>query len=156
MSVDFTEDQKRRLINLYKINNANDIKYEDVLNKYILFLETYLSSSPQEFMNPDYLYSFNGGCYWLLQNVLVDDKTKKVPLADNMKNVNWKIQSGQYSSLTHSEKLLYLLTQIQQRINQMPSVISDVRLNVSDMSYLVGCVYQTEQKMEMPRRNAIG
>ncbi len=156
MSVNFTEDQKRRLITLYNVNSASDVQYETLLSKYIYFLEKYLASSTEEFQNPDYLFSLNHGFYWLLQDTLVDDKTQTVPVMDDIQGVRWKINNGKYNSLTNYEKLLYLLTQLQDRTNQLSSVREDSRLNLSEMSYLVECVYQTEQKMEMPKQGVMG
>lgn len=152
MSINFTEDQQRRLIRLYRVDPMKGITYDEIIDKYIFFLEDYLKSNPTDFSNPDYLYSFNGGFYFLLQNVLVDDKTEDVPIMEDVKNIAYKVQNGGYASLTHYEKLLHLLTQVQQRMNKMPFTVKGARANVSDMSYLVQCVYQTEKTMDASKQ----
>lgn len=148
MSINFTPDQQRRLKNLY--HNGTD--YTQVMDQYISFLENLLRADMSEFANPDYLYSFNAGVSFLLGDVLIDDKTQTVPIMESMNGVSWKIQNGQYAFLSRYEKLLFLLTQLQQKTNQLPNDSLDARMNLSDMSYLVGCVYQTEKSFEMPKQ----
>lgn len=153
MSIQCTEEEKQRLLNLYKVNGTNYINYNDIIEKYINFLDNYLVCFEEQFRNPDYLYSFNMGCYYILQSVLHDDGITRAPLAEDIKNIAWKIQKGEYNSLGYYEKILYLLTQIEQRMNALK--IED-RTNMEDMSYMVQLIYQSEKRKQMQKQSVMG
>lgn len=153
MSIQFTDEEKQRLLNLYKVNGSNDMNYNNIMEKYINFLDNYLVSFEEQFRDPDYLYSFNMGCYYILQSVLQDDGITKAPLTEDIKNVAWKIQKGEYNSLDYYEKSLYLLTQLEHRMNVLK--IKD-RTNMEDMSYMVQLIYQTEKRRQMPKQGIMG
>lgn len=42
MSIQFTDEEKQRLLNLYKVNGSNDMNYNNIMEKYINFLDNYL------------------------------------------------------------------------------------------------------------------